>query len=105
VGTLRLALPGRHTVLNGLAALAAADELGAPLETTLAALAGYTRAAPPLPRGAPPAPGGGGGRACRPGAGPGPAARSRSSTTTPTIRRRSARRWPPPASGPPAGWS
>jgi len=45
VGTLRLALPGRHTVLNALAVLAAADELGVPVETTLAALAGYTGAA------------------------------------------------------------
>ncbi|WP_232304000.1 Mur ligase domain-containing protein [Pseudofrankia sp. DC12] len=45
VGTLRLALPGRHAVLNALAVLAAASELGVPVETTLAALAGYTGAA------------------------------------------------------------
>ncbi|MBX6387782.1 MAG: UDP-N-acetylmuramate--L-alanine ligase [Frankia sp.] len=45
VGTLRLALPGRHTVLNALAVLATATELGVPAETTLAALAGYTGAA------------------------------------------------------------
>lgn len=42
VGTLRLALPGRHTVLNALAVLATATELGVPVETTIAALAGYT---------------------------------------------------------------
>ncbi|ADP80414.1 UDP-N-acetylmuramate/alanine ligase [Pseudofrankia inefficax] len=45
VGTLRLALPGRHTVLNALAVLATASELGVPVETTLTALAGYTGAA------------------------------------------------------------
>ncbi|WP_311447315.1 UDP-N-acetylmuramate--L-alanine ligase, partial [Frankia nepalensis] len=45
VGTLRLALPGRHTVLNALAALAAASELGVPVETSLTALAGYAGAA------------------------------------------------------------
>jgi UDP-N-acetylmuramate--alanine ligase len=44
-GTLRLALPGRHTVLNALAVLAAATELGVPVETALDALAGYTGAA------------------------------------------------------------
>ena len=45
VGTLRLALPGRHTVSNALAVLAVATELGVPVVTTLAALAGYTGAA------------------------------------------------------------
>ncbi|ONH30484.1 UDP-N-acetylmuramate--L-alanine ligase [Pseudofrankia asymbiotica] len=45
VGTLRLALPGRHTVLNALAVLAATGELGVPVEAALSALAGYTGAA------------------------------------------------------------
>jgi len=45
VGTLRLALPGRHTVLNALAVLATATELGVPVEVALSALAGYAGAA------------------------------------------------------------
>nr|WP_007520545.1 UDP-N-acetylmuramate--L-alanine ligase [Pseudofrankia saprophytica] len=45
VGTLRLALPGRHTVLNALAVLAVTSELGMPVEAALSALAGYTGAA------------------------------------------------------------
>ncbi len=45
VGTLTLALPGVHTVLNALAALAVASELGVATAEALAALATYTGAA------------------------------------------------------------
>jgi UDP-N-acetylmuramate--alanine ligase len=44
-GALELALPGRHVVLDALAALAAAAELGVPPARALAALAAYTGAA------------------------------------------------------------
>jgi UDP-N-acetylmuramate--alanine ligase len=61
VGTLRLIPPGRHMVLNALAVLATATELGVPIERTLETLATYTGAArrfqplgsAPLPTGAP----------------------------------------------------
>jgi UDP-N-acetylmuramate--alanine ligase len=60
VGTLRLALPGRHTVLNALAVLACATELGVDVGTALDALAGYTGAARRFQRvGAAPVPGSG----------------------------------------------
>lgn len=41
LGTLRLALPGRHNRLNALAALAAAHHAGVPVAAGLAALAGF----------------------------------------------------------------
>ncbi|WP_239312203.1 UDP-N-acetylmuramate--L-alanine ligase [Frankia sp. Cj3] len=44
-GTLDLALPGTHTVLNALAVLAVATELGLAVPDTLATLATYTGAA------------------------------------------------------------
>ena len=40
-GEVRLRLPGRHNVLNALATLAVADELGVPFATAAAALAGF----------------------------------------------------------------
>ncbi len=45
IGTLTLALPGVHTVLNALAALAVAAERGLAVPDTLATLATYTGAA------------------------------------------------------------
>ncbi len=39
--TMRLAVPGRHMALNALAALLAAAEAGAPVQTVLDALAGF----------------------------------------------------------------
>jgi UDP-N-acetylmuramate--alanine ligase len=45
VGTLELALPGRHAVLNALAALATAAELGVAAPRALDSLAGFTGAA------------------------------------------------------------
>jgi len=41
LGTLRLQVPGRHSVLNALAALAVGLELGVPFEVLAAALAGF----------------------------------------------------------------
>jgi UDP-N-acetylmuramate--alanine ligase len=41
LGEVRLRLPGRHNVLNALATLAVADELGVPFATAAAALAGF----------------------------------------------------------------
>ncbi|CAO5167739.1 UDP-N-acetylmuramate--L-alanine ligase [Frankia sp. AiPs1] len=45
VGRLALAVPGRHSMLNALAALATATELGVPPAQSLATLATYTGAA------------------------------------------------------------
>ncbi|MCK9893865.1 UDP-N-acetylmuramate--L-alanine ligase [Frankia sp. AgB32] len=45
VGTLTLAVPGRHSILNALAALAVATELGGAPARALATLATYTGAA------------------------------------------------------------
>ena len=41
LGDVRLRLPGRHNVLNALATLAVADELGVPFATSAEALAGF----------------------------------------------------------------
>ncbi len=41
LGTLRLAVPGRHNLQNALATVAVALELGVPFETIAAALAGF----------------------------------------------------------------
>src|SRR5690606_14415975 len=41
LGEVRVRMPGIHNVLNTLAAIAVADELDVPLDTTRAALAGF----------------------------------------------------------------
>ena len=44
IGTVELVVPGRHNVVNALAAIAVADQLGMPFDKIAAALAGYTGA-------------------------------------------------------------
>lgn len=45
IGTVELVIPGRQNVINALAAIAVADQLGLPFEKIAAALAGFTGAA------------------------------------------------------------
>src|SRR5439155_11968803 len=44
IGTIELIIPGRQNVVNSLAAIAVADELGVPFDKVAEALAGFTGA-------------------------------------------------------------